>query len=92
LRYFRRHWAENRGDRYSGWGEATYFLETDGQLYPTRQMEVYENGTVLKYDSPEREDDYGFLSYVQLDAGEFAPFEITKEEFEDAWNSRVAIN
>lgn len=52
-----------------------------------RQLEVYENGKRLRYSPGLIKDNYGGLSEVALNLEEFKEFEITKEEFEGAWQS-----
>src|SRR5215210_5101555 len=94
-RYFKRRWDECRGDEYDSWGCSIYYFEADDQLNPVRQMEVYENGNVLKYDRNHVKDRYGGLSQCRLDLeGEegFEPFEITGEEFETSWDAAKQIN
>ena len=82
MRYFKRFWGETRGDQYSDWGTSTWYFETDNKGEVLRQIEVYSNGTVLKYDNNKREDSYGGLSVDALDMDEFAPFEILFHQFE----------
>lgn len=93
MRYFKRHWAECRGDIYGDWGTSDWYFEIDTDLCPTRQMEVYANGNVLKYDSQHLEDLFGGLSSgVAFDVVDFAPFEISHDEFDQAWKSHQANN
>jgi len=87
-RYFRRPWPETTGAPLTdSWGTSVYYFETDIELSVLRQMEVFENGRVLKYDEEYVEDRYGGLSSVNLDAGDFSPFEISPETFEKQWES-----
>ncbi|TMR23955.1 hypothetical protein ETD86_06415 [Nonomuraea turkmeniaca] len=83
MRYFRRRWDEDRGDQYASWGTSTSYLALDEEGYAHVQVEAYANGTVIAYDAeePEYEDQYGFLTYAQLDLSEFAPYEIGELEF-----------
>jgi hypothetical protein len=85
VRYFRRRWDEDRGDEYASWGPATYYFEVDDDLYPTRQLEVYERGPSLRYSSERLNDAYGLLSDQRLDLEDFASFEIDGATFEAAW-------
>ncbi|MDP4209589.1 MAG: hypothetical protein Q8928_12320 [Bacteroidota bacterium] len=85
--YFKRRWEENRGDDFDDWGFSTWFFETDSNGLPLRQIECYDNGKVLKYDSNNQFDDYGQLGEHELDLIEFKEFEITKEIFENVWNN-----
>ena len=58
-------------------------MDDDG--YAIRQLEVYANGRVMKYDENHGEDEFGGLAEYPLEPQEFAPFEISGEEFEAAW-------
>ncbi len=53
---------------------------------PIKQIEIYSNGKVLKYDEANPEDKYGFLGDQELDLDEFKEFTISKDEFESIWN------
>jgi len=87
LKYFKRYWEETTGDGLTdSWGTSYYYFETDDQLNVLRQLQVSENGQILKYDTEYLEDKFGGLSEVLLDE-EFEPFEIDKAEFEQVWLS-----
>ena len=60
--------------------------------YAARQMEVYENGVILKYDSSHLKDEYGFLSDQPLEPEKNSVPEITASEFEEAWGKTDAFN
>ncbi|WP_375768898.1 hypothetical protein NR798_45675 [Archangium gephyra] len=94
MRYFKRPWEESRGDEYDAWGTSIWYLELDEQGGVARQLEIYENGTALKYDASHLEDRYGGLSDATLDVEEdgFAPFEIECAEFESTWQATRALN
>lgn len=86
MRYFKRPWDEPRGDEFDRWGTSTWYLEVGDDGYPSRQVEVYADGTVLKYDGSHPSDRYGGLGDQPLDVGgEFLPFEIDASEFARAW-------
>lgn len=87
MRYFKRKWNETRGDQYDNWGTSTFFIETDDSGYPSRQIEKYDNGIVLKYGDEKSEDEFGILGDQDLDLEEFGEFEISKTEFENEWES-----
>lgn len=89
MRYYKRKWNETRGDHFDSWGTSMYLLETDDSGLPSRQIEKYDNGIVLKYDSDKFEDEYGWLSDQELDLEEFNEFEISKIDFEKEWNSKA---
>ena len=91
MRYFKYYWNENRGDQFSDWGKSTWYNEVDEEFYATRQMEIYDNGNVLKYDLENIDDEFGFLAEGVLEIG-LESVEISKEEFETAWNSQIAVN
>ncbi|MDU0368764.1 DUF433 domain-containing protein [Hymenobacter endophyticus] len=87
MKYYKRHWQETTGDALTGsWGFSWFYFETDDQSWVTRQLQLFENGQVLKYDTEYVEDKLGGLSEAPLDDS-FAPYEITREEFERAWSS-----
>lgn len=87
LKYFKRYWDETTGnDLTNSWGTSYYYFETDDQLNVLRQLEVFENGQILKYDTEYLEDKLGGLSEVPLDE-EFEAFQIDKTEFEQIWLS-----
>lgn len=59
------------------------------------QTEVYDNGSVLKYDLSHLDDEHGMIADVSLDTRELEESEtefITLEEFEAAWNGSRALN
>jgi len=85
MRYFKRKWNERRGDQYDNWGSSTFFIETDASGFPSRKIEKYDNGIVLKYGDKKTEDEYGMLGDQDLDLEEFGEFEISKTEFENEW-------
>lgn len=83
--YFRRTWRESRGDEFDCWGTSIWYLAVGQDRYPLRQVEVYADGTILKYDQRHTHDRFGGLGDQQLDLDEFAPYEISSAEFEAAW-------
>lgn len=86
LYYFKRHWDETTGDALTNsWGTSTYFFETDEEGEVLRQIEVYDNGHILRYDKNYVEDEFGGLSEVPLDLTEFDEFKIENIEFEQVW-------
>ena len=95
MRYERYRWNETRGDQYDDWGFSTFWLERGEDGYSTRQLEVYDNGNVLKYDSSHLSDEFGMLSDVTLDVEGLEESQtefISAEEFEGAWSSSTALN
>lgn len=67
LWYFTRYWNERRGDRYDEWGNSWWYFEVDPADWVVRQIEKYDRGTLLGYDSHHDTDNLGELSHVQLD-------------------------
>jgi hypothetical protein len=90
MRYYKRRWEEGRGDRFDAWGPAVYFFETDENGAVLRQVEVYANGTVLRYDVGHFEDEYGRLADQPLDRMAMARFLTDETAFERAWPSGLA--
>lgn len=66
-KYFKRKWNETRGDEFDSWGTSTWYFEVDTDGYPTKQIELYENGNRLKYHNEKTFDDYGGLGDQALD-------------------------
>jgi hypothetical protein len=92
MHYFKRNWNERRGAGGDDWGTSMWYFETEADMWPTRQIEIYANGRVLHYDREHIEDAFGGLSETALDAEDFAPFAITQAEFEQVWNSLRPFN
>lgn len=86
--FYKRPWNEVRGDRYSDWGTAVYFFDTDAAGVVQRQLEVYQSGRRLRYDDSHPGDEYGGLAVHELDLDECRSFEITRRVFEEEWNQR----
>ena len=89
MRYFKRYWEEPRGDACDAcdaWGRSWWYFETDRAGVVLRQLEIYNQGPTLRYSGEHREDSFGGLSERPLDLAEFAQFEVSPEEFEDAWS------
>lgn len=89
MRYFRRHWDEDRGDEHADWGGATYYFEVDEALMPIRQIEIYDAGPTLRYSTEAPTGPNGFLSDQPLDSDDYAPFEVNQAAFEAAWQSGI---
>jgi hypothetical protein len=86
--YFKRHWSETTGEEPTeGWGKSTYYFETDIEGNVSKQIQIFENGNCLKYDTDYLEDKFGNLSEVTLDLSEFKEFQIDKVEFENIWET-----
>ena len=88
MKYYKRRWDEDRGDEFAEWGSSDWYFEVVPDGTVIRQMEIYDNGTCLRYHADHIEDIYGGLAEKELDHSEFARFAITHEEFESAWSVR----
>ena len=86
-KYFKKKSEETRGDEFDSWGNFIYYFEVEADGYPTKQLELYENGNRLKYHSKKLFDDYGRLGNQALDLDKFQSFEIEKDEFDTEWNT-----
>jgi hypothetical protein len=86
MNYYKRYWNESTGEELTdSWGTSTYYFETDQENNVLRQIQVFENGTGLKYWAKFTEDDYGALSDQPLDPDDFEPYKIDDVEFDKAW-------
>ncbi len=92
LRYFKYRWQESRGEAHDEWGESWWFVEVASDGYPQRQLEVYDDGTVLKYDAQHVSDEWGMLGDQAVDASVEGLVAITRDEFEAQWTARLARN
>jgi hypothetical protein len=87
MRYFKRLWTEPRGD----WGASWRYFEVDDTARVVRQIEAYDNRTVLKYGPRHRRDEYGKLS-DEFNRQDAIAYEIGKVEFERRWaNQTTAV-
>jgi hypothetical protein len=92
MKYFRYHWNESRGDEFSNWGNSIWLVEVGDDNYAVRQMEIYENGNILKYDSNHFEDNFGFLGDQKIENDENELEEISFTEFEKIWKQSKSLN
>jgi hypothetical protein len=86
--YFKREFNEVRFQGVEVWGTCIYYFETNSEGEIIRQIEVYENGTRLKYDEEFIEDEFGFLADQRIDLLEFEMLAINKNDFEYQWEIR----
>ena len=86
--YFKRHWDELTGDELTSlWGFSTYYFETDSNFNVVRQIQLFDNQKVLKYDQEYPDDKFGGLSDQPLDIEDFREYRIDQKEFEHVWQT-----
>ncbi len=87
MRYFKKNWEETTGDELTDdWGVSIFYFETDDSLNVLKQIQIFENGNILKYDELNNEDEFGAMADQSLEEEEFLDCEISKEEFYNIWN------
>ncbi|MFN3773657.1 hypothetical protein [Cloacibacterium normanense] len=87
MRYFKKNWEETTGDELTDdWGVSIFYFETDDSLNFLKQIQIFENGNILKYDELNNEDEFGAMADQSLEEEEFLDCEISKEEFYNIWN------
>jgi outer membrane protein assembly factor BamB len=91
-RYCKWFWDESLGGDYDNWGTSTYLMEVGHNLYAIRQIEIYQNGNVLFYDSSHVADDCGRLCDKPLNEEDIQYYAIDEAEFEEIWNTKIPMN
>ncbi|KAB8333689.1 hypothetical protein SD80_012205 [Scytonema tolypothrichoides VB-61278] len=81
-RYYIGYWPEARSDEYGHWGGATYYFECLSSGYPTRQIEIYDNGIVLIYNEQHISDQFGMLSDKPIEPFHKELREVSVDDFE----------
>lgn len=88
MHYFKYQWNETTGEETTdSWGYSIFYFETDSEFYPLRQIQLFENGNALKYDTEYFDDKLGGLADQPIDPEFFDGEKISKEEFEEIWNN-----
>ena len=83
----KKNWEETTGDELTDdWGVSIFYFETDDSLNVLKQIQIFENGNILKYDELNNEDEFGAMADQSLEEEEFLDCEISKEEFYNIWN------
>lgn len=86
--YFKYYWDEPTGEPITNaWGRSTYYIETDEEFFASRQLQIFENGNVLKYDRSYMDDKLGGLAEHPIDTEDFDGEQIDKEQFEALWET-----
>lgn len=90
MKYFKYTWNESRGDDFDSWGKATYLFEVAPSSDVCKQVELYENGYVLKYDHTHINDVYGSFASSPFDPTGCEETDFAS--FYTIWNDTKAIN
>ena len=53
------------------WGVSIFYFETDDSLNFLKQIQIFENGNILKYDELNNEDEFGAMADQSLEEEEF---------------------
>jgi hypothetical protein len=85
MNYFTQLWDEERDDEYASWGTSTWYFETNDADEVLKQITVYKNEKVTKYDEKHLEDEFGGLCEDTLTIDDCDGEIITKEEFYKIW-------
>src|SRR5688500_182439 len=94
-RYFKYRWNESRGDEYDSWGFSSWYNEFDEVFFTLRVIQVYDNGTILKYSEEYIDDEFVGLAEWSQSLEELIDcvlIDISQEEFESVWTSSKALN
>jgi len=86
--YYKRHFDEIRAEKSETWGACIYYFESNQKGEILRQIEIYENGKILKYSEEFIEDEFGFLADQTIDLLEFEEYAINKNDFEYQWTMK----
>ena len=87
MRYLKKKWEETTGNELTDdWGVSIFYFETDDSLNVLKQIQIFENGNILKYDELNNENEFGAMADQSLEEEEFLDCEISKEEFYNIWN------
>lgn len=89
MEYIKIEWNELREEPFNDWGTSTFYLEIDEEGFPSRQIEEYENGAVLKYDEQKTHDSLGMLGDQKIESYEINKLQISKADFEERWRVKI---
>jgi hypothetical protein len=91
--YFKAPGRFNRSPLTEGWGEISKYIEVGDDRRAVRQVDVFDNGNVLRYDRSHEWDGYGMLVGLKFSrkpkwAAFFPGAEmISGNDFERVWRS-----
>lgn len=72
MRYLKKKWEETTGDELTDdWGVSIFYFETDDSLNVLKQIQIFENGNILKYDELNNENEFGAMADQSLEEEEF---------------------
>lgn len=77
---------------YDSWGSSTLFFETSPEGQVLRELMIFEDGRVLKYDTEHSRDIYGQMSDGLHEINTFDHLEIPPHVFDIAWRNSTALN
>lgn len=86
MTYYKYRWDESRGDQFEDWGKSWLLIEVANDNYLNRQIEIYDNGKILKYSREKLTDEFGGLGDQKFNLNEFHGEECSSLEFESQWN------
>src|SRR5436309_3438992 len=96
--YFKAPGRLMQGSNAVAWGRITSYLEIGHDQRAVRQLDVFENGNILRYDRLHNWDDYGVLvglkfSRKQKWAKFFPGAEmVAQEDFDRVWRAAERSN
>ena len=85
MKYFKTEHAEGRQE-HTDWGSVIVYYETTDDFAPSRQVEIFQNGNRLKYDTSNATNQFGVLQVNDLKSAESNGKPVTKGEFDQFWN------
>lgn len=92
-KYFKKFWNESSGDELTNsWGNSTYYFETDEDLNILKQVQIFQNGNILKYDDRNLENQFGFLTNHPLEIEDFEGNEISKTQFSEVYTFETFLS
>jgi hypothetical protein len=68
-----------------------YYFEVDDDVWPVRQIEVYDAGPVLRYGPERVQDSFGSLGDQPLgELDEWSEWEIPESDFDQLWGASAS--
>lgn len=93
MRYYRQRSDVHNSSETEDWGEyVDYYHELNDHWLTTRQIQVYENGFSVAFDSDHFFDMYGRMCDQPFDENEEGLELITEAEFGELWTKSNHIN